>query len=117
MSLLFFDHLLDFGDIHEHIQIIAESSEEKEELWNLIDQIAHHRVMTRILDTLPSEHHTDFLERFHNAPHSSTHIVYLNERTNGEIEKNIAEEVTLLKKEILEDILPQKKHIKKKSKK
>jgi len=41
MSKLFFDHLIILEDLETEIKEVAESPEEKEELWQLIDEILH----------------------------------------------------------------------------
>lgn len=105
MSHLFYDHLIIIDDL-EGITKDAETSEEREELNRLVDEMIHHRVLGCILDQLPREHHEEFLEKFHAAPYDSSLVDYLQEKTPKEvdIEKKIREEVAKLKKELLKDL-------------
>ncbi|OGM28571.1 hypothetical protein A2962_03080 [Candidatus Woesebacteria bacterium RIFCSPLOWO2_01_FULL_39_61] len=101
MSKIFYDHLIIIEEIDFIIRNAAESSEEKEELWKLVDEIIHHRILERILNRLPEKRHKEFLERFHLAPHDESHILYLQEKTGEDIEKIIKKEVNELEKELL----------------
>lgn len=85
MSNLFYDHLLPLDEIKTNIDEVAESREEKEELWKIVDEIVHHKVMGCVLDELPSEHHEDFMQKFHKAPYDQELIKYLQERTKNDI--------------------------------
>ena|SRR3989344_9122819 len=104
MSKLFFDHLIILEDLETEIKEVAESPEEKEELWQLIDEILHHRILGCILDSLPAEHHHNFLEMFHQSPHDERIIHFLNKKIEGDIEKLIEKEVADIKNELLADI-------------
>ncbi|KKR30581.1 hypothetical protein A2715_00155 [Candidatus Woesebacteria bacterium RIFCSPHIGHO2_01_FULL_39_32] len=104
MSNIFYDHLIILTEVETEIKNVTESPEEKEELWNLVDEIIHHRILGLILDALPREHHEEFLIRFHQAPHDERHLKYLNEKTEKDIEEVIREEIKMLEKEILEQI-------------
>ena len=44
MSKLFFDHLLEFKKIDREIKRVSKSTEERDELWGLVDEIIHHKV-------------------------------------------------------------------------
>lgn len=101
MSKIFYDHLIIIEKIDYIIKNSTESSEEKEELWKLVDEIIHHRVLACILDNLPEGYHKEFLERFHLAPHDESHTLYLKEKTGEDIEKIIRGEVKELEKELL----------------
>lgn len=106
MSKLFYDHLINLEDLEEAMREHALEPEEKEELHQLIDEMIHHRVLGCILDQLPREHHEEFLNRFHNAPHDTRIVVFLQIKTPKEvdIEEKILEEVQKLKQELLEEI-------------
>src|SRR4030042_633518 len=104
MSKIFYDHLVVFEEIDLEIKRSVKVSEEKEELWKLIDEIVHHHVIITILDKLPREHHMDFLEKYHSFPHDTGLIDYLNEKISEDIEKVISEKIRGLEKEILEII-------------
>jgi hypothetical protein len=80
-----------------------ESEEEKQELWNLIDEIVHHRVIKFFLDNLDSSHHPQFLENYFEKPHDEVHIEYLKEKVGDHIHENL----TIHVKEIEKDLLTQ----------
>lgn len=104
MSKIFYDHLLVLDEVESVIKSNISSQEEREELWQIIDELIHHRVMSTILENLPREHHEDFLEKFTVAPYDQTLIVYLNERSAKKIEKLIHEEAKKVQKEIIKEI-------------
>lgn len=106
MSKLFYDRLISFEDFEEALREQEIDHEEKAELQQLVDEMIHHRVLGCILDHLPREHHQEFLNRFHRAPHDETLIIFLQEKTpsNIDIEKKIRKEVAKLKKELLIEI-------------
>jgi|SRR3972149_5720675 len=108
MSKIFFDHLVIFEEVEVHIKNIATTQEEREELWHLVDGIVQTRVVSLILDHLPQEHHQEFIDRLHKAPHDERHIHWLNERVQRNIEDVIREEIKLLEKEIKEEMLIKK---------
>ncbi|MBI1864120.1 hypothetical protein HYS03_02860 [Candidatus Woesebacteria bacterium] len=104
MSKLFFDQLVNLEKIQKEIDSIATSREEKEELWQLVDELVHHRVIGCILDNLPHEHHHDFLTQFHARPYDERILDYLEEKIDGNTRELIIKEVDNLALEILEDI-------------
>lgn len=109
MSKIFYDHLIVLEEVETEIKNIAQSPEEKEELWKLVDDIVHHRVMISILNKLPIEYHDEFLTRFREAPHHDSHIDFLNDKIatgpeEEDIEEIIKREVKTLEKELLQEI-------------
>ena len=104
MSKLFYDHLIVLEEVEIVIKEATETPEEREELWNLIDEIIHHRVLGCILDHLPYEHHHEFLEKMHSSPHDERHIHYLNEKTEKDVEELLQDEIKNLEKEIIREI-------------
>ncbi|MBN1168681.1 hypothetical protein JXA63_02205 [Candidatus Woesebacteria bacterium] len=104
MSMIFYDHLLDMQNVARYISEICESEEEKLELWNIVDEIVHHRVLGCILDNLPREHHEDFIERFKSKPHSRKLIVFINNRIGHDIEGEIRENTQNLQEELLKEL-------------
>lgn len=104
MSKLFYDHLIVLTEVEMEIKSIAETEEERHELWQIVDEIIHHRILEFLLDRLPEDYHDEFLEKFHACPHDESHLHFLNERIEGEIEKLIREEVDSLASEILREM-------------
>jgi len=94
MSKIFYDHLLDLKQLDREIQKVVSTDDEKEELWQLVDEIIHHKAMGCILDNLPRANHEEFLEMFHKAPHDEEYLF-------GYLKKNIGENIEdLLKQEL-----------------
>lgn len=104
MSKIFYDHLIVFEDIDKEIKKAATSPEEKEELWQLVDEIVHHKVLQKILDTLPKENHEEFLGMFEETPYDNSLMDYLNQKVTGNIEEIIKQEIGSLAFEILDEI-------------
>jgi len=104
MSKIFYDHLISLSKIEKEINKVVESKEEKLELWQIIDEIIHHRVLGCIFQHLPQEHHYDFLEKFHRTPHDESLMHFLKEKIGEVIEELIKKEVDEFSNEILQDI-------------
>lgn len=104
MAKLYYDHLLVLDEVDDHIRSSTRSTEEREELEYLVDEMVHHRVMGCVLDSLPQEHHSEFLDKFHKAPHDEELLKYLQERIDDDVERIVKAEVAKMKDEILEEI-------------
>jgi hypothetical protein len=104
MSKLFYDNLIVLEELDHHIRHAAESAEEKEELWNIVDEIIHHRVIGCVLDKLPEEDHYEFLDKFHKIPHDEELFNYINMRIDEDIEDAIKNEIADIKEELLGEI-------------
>lgn len=104
MSKIFWDNLLSLEDIEKEIKNVAETSEEKEELWGIVDEIIHHKVMGCILDKLPPRYHEEFLGKFHEAPYDETLLDYLKEKIGKNFKELLKQELGGLIYEILEEI-------------
>ena len=102
MSKIFYDHLIVLEEVNIQIDEVAKTSEEKEELWKLVDEIIHHRVMSAILEKLPEKHHKNFLKTFYASPYDEKLISYLNEKIDDDIEKFIGREIKSLSDELLQ---------------
>lgn len=109
MTKLFFDNLVAFEEIEVFIKDSASSEEEKEELWELVDEVINNKVVEKILDRLPRDNHEEFLEIFHKCPHDEVHILgYLKEKTGkDEIEKELKQELENISSDILQELIPQ----------
>jgi hypothetical protein len=104
MSKIFYDDLVVFESLEVHVKNIAQTPEEREELWKIIDETLHHRMMGCILDYLPEELHEEFLEKFHHAPHDEGLFDYLDEKTQKDIRAIVKEEIIKLEQELLKEL-------------
>ncbi len=113
MSRIFYDHLIDLGHVEARIKRIAKSADERDELYHLIDDIVHHRVLGCIFDALPESEHKAFVAELKKRPHDLSLISYLQTRVAHDIEEFIRREVHLLAEELLglisESTLPRTK--------
>ncbi|MDP2632181.1 MAG: hypothetical protein Q8P25_00470 [Candidatus Curtissbacteria bacterium] len=103
MSKVFYDHLIILEEVKTELTSSEISSADKKEIDQMIEESVHFRVITKILDHLPREHHKKFLESFHQAPHSENVLNFLKEKVS-DIENIIKDEVSALGKELLKEI-------------
>ena len=103
MSRIFYDHLIILNSLELKITDLGLGPEEKEALNQLVEETVHFRLMTRILDSLPREHHEEFLDFFHQAPHEERLLKYLQEKIEN-IEDIIKKEIEDLEKSLLLEI-------------
>lgn len=113
MSKLFYDHIVDLQKVEKQIKKVARTTEEKEELYHLIDEIVHHKVLSCILDRLPANHHQDFLTAVTKRPHDESLIDFVQERVVEDVGEFIRYEINMIVREILE-IVEEKTNTKKK---
>jgi len=101
MARIFYDGIVDLGDLEKKIKKIARTQEEREELYRLVDEIVHHRVIGCILDELPREHHGEFMEKLVKKPHDEGLLEYLAQRIKKDVEEFIKYEVHKLAVELM----------------
>lgn len=101
MSKLFFDHILSLDDIEKEIAKKTNSHEEKIELWQIVDEIIHHRVIGCILDNLPNEEQKKFLDKYQKNPYSKEILTYLQEKLERDVNEFLKEEISDVASEIL----------------
>lgn len=104
MSKLFFDHLVVYEEVEKGIAKVAKSREERDELWDIVDELVHHRALGFIFDKLPKELHQEFLEKYHAAPYDEGLFEYLKEKIGENIEELLKEELGSLAYELLAEI-------------
>jgi hypothetical protein len=104
MAKVFYDKLVALEHIEKEINKLAETKEEKEELWKIVDEYVHHRMLGCILGKLPHAHHEEFLAKFVEKPHSEGIFDFLRERITDDVETFLREEVYLIGSELMEVI-------------
>lgn len=109
MTKIFYDKLIVLDNIEKEIGEFAQTREEKEELWGIVDELVHHKVLGCILDALPRENHKEFLDKFHKAPYDEALMEYLKEKIGKNAEELIRQEIGNLAYEILQEIKNSKK--------
>jgi hypothetical protein len=108
MSVMYYDRLIVLEGLDKKLKKIVTSNEELQELWKSIEEIVHHRVMGCVLDKLPREKHSEFLEQFHETPHDEKLLKYLKKEIKEDVEEIIKKEVKTLHKELLADLKKKK---------
>jgi len=104
MSRIFYDHLIDLDKVESRIKKIAKTEEERHELYHLIDDIVHHRVLGSIFKELPEGDHKEFVKELKARPHDKKLITYLQDKVVHDVEEFIMTEIHSLAKELLQVI-------------
>ena len=102
--LSFNSTLITLDNLEREISKITETPEEKEEIWQIIDEMVHHRVLGCILDRLPKEHHHQFLSLFYECPYDEKILQFIEELVEDDIEDLIKKETKVFSQEILQEI-------------
>src|SRR3972149_6175670 len=100
MSKLFYDHLVDLSELEKLVKKHVKDEEARHEIYKLIDEILHHRVVGCILDRLPENHHKEFLTHVSEKGHDESILEYLQERITEDVEEFIKHEVYLVGTEL-----------------
>jgi len=98
---IFYDDLIVFEELEVEINKVSQSKEEKQELWQIVDEMIHHKVLDLVLSKLPKDQHQEFMDKFLAAPHDESLFDYLNAKIGDDVEKLIKKELDNLAKEIL----------------
>lgn len=101
MSKLFYDHLVDLSEVEKVIKKNVKDKGAQEELFGLIDEIVHHRVVGCILDNLPEHHHEEFIDHVSKRPHDEGILDFLREHVVTDLETFLMNEVHTLSSELL----------------
>lgn len=80
MSKIFFDHLIEVEEIKIYIDGIVEDHDEKEDLWNLIDEFINYNMISSILTALDEESHDEFVTMFLDKPYDLEITKYLDSK-------------------------------------
>jgi len=101
MTKIFYDKLTNLKKVEKKIKKVARTPEEREELYQLVDDILHHRVLGKILEKLPESHHSEFLDEFKKKPHDESLFEFLGKRIEGDVKEFIKSEIHALAVELL----------------
>jgi len=104
MSIIFYDHLVNKGDVLLLIEKSNQPENHKGKMKQLVDDIVHQGLVEYILQKLhPHQHHT-FLSRLESAPYDPELIDYLKAHSGPEIEKELGEEADKLLADVKKDL-------------
>ena len=115
MSKVFYDHLVNLEKVDREIKKVATSHDEKVELWKIVDEIVHHKIIGCIFDKLPAKHHKTFIEKMKENPFDEELVSFLAEKIKDDIVLFLKYEAKKIEMELLEYFF-EKKEIKKLSK-
>jgi hypothetical protein len=104
MPILFYDHLVDYQEIHIHIDRHVAQDEHKARARQLVDDIVHHAVLDYILGAIPVTKHTTILSLFHDRPYDPEILIYIRQHTHDDIESDIRNHLSDLIRSIIDDI-------------
>ena len=104
MSKIYYDHLIDFSELEKALKETISEPNEREEFWQLVDEIIHQKVMVFILDMLPEEYHEEFIERVTSSPYDHTHLEFLKERIKDDVEVLLGDLFSELQRELLGEL-------------
>ncbi len=95
---------LNLQKLEKIINNSAKTTEEKEELWKVVEEIVHHKILGCILDNLDKKHHEEFLNKFSTTPFNENLIEYLEEKSDNKITNKIKIAIEQIESEILNEI-------------
>jgi len=110
MSKLFYDHLIIIEDITLILDKYNITKEERGKILSLIDKTLHHSILNTILSHLPKNHHEVFLNKFTSYPYDLKLLTFLKDHTEVDIEIEILNTASSVKKTILKEIERSKKN-------
>jgi transcriptional regulator of NAD metabolism len=88
-----------------HIKNSVSTTDERDELWKIVDEIVHHKIVGKILEALDEKHHVEFLDRFKEYPHDESLITFFNEKTGRDFSEMIKKEINNIEDEIIRFLL------------
>jgi len=97
----FFDHLFSLSEIETEINSVAETNEQKIELWGLVDEMVHYKVMETIFDNLGTKYHDEFIKQMQSSPHDKNILQFLKEKVGDNVEELLKQEIGNLAADIL----------------
>lgn len=109
MSKLFYDHLVDLSELERLVKKHVKDEAARHEIYQLVDEIVHHRVVGCILDKLPEHHHKEFLDHVHKRAHDESILEFLKERAVEDVEEFIRKEIYFLGTELVAMFAPDEK--------
>lgn len=104
MAILFYDHLVDKGEVLIVIESLEVPEDRKIHLKEMVDDILHHGILETVLQKLHPHHHDRFLKQMTEAPYDPKLLEYLKSHIDDQIEMEIESRSRSLITEILSDL-------------
>ena len=89
--------------IHLHIKKAGLAAPQEKEVYSLIEETIHIRILDAVLEKLPADKHEEFLEKFHREPDDLKLMAYLRHHI-ADVEKHLKATFSKLEREILKDL-------------
>lgn len=105
MAHIFYDHLINWQKLHQNLNTLGLSGEERIELVELIEESLHTEILILILDQLPKELHDEYVERFSLAPHDPAHFIFISLHCRVSIDELIRVQSDAFFDELIDDFL------------
>lgn len=86
MGSIFFDNLIEIERVKIYIDKVTETHEEKEDLWDLVDEYINRKIVSAILSELDENSQEEFLSMFLSKPYDNGIKDYLNSRLENSLE-------------------------------
>lgn len=93
MSKIFYDKLLKLEKVEKHINNVADTNEQKQEMWGIVDSMIHYKMMDLILQKLQQDLHKEFIEEFTKNPRDKGHFKYLKKHIGEDIKSFLSLEM------------------------
>lgn len=92
---MFYDNLSKNSDkVEKNIKSISPDENVAKDLNDCVGELINIKAFEKVLDELPQENHTEFLELVVKSPHDETVIFsYVKEKTGKDIQKELGEEL------------------------
>lgn len=89
MSILFYDHLIEWSKLEEVFDRLGLSKEDRLLYLEEIEKEMHAEIISVVLDHLSPQFHEEFIVSFEAAPHDPQHLHYLVSNGVPDIESAI----------------------------
>ncbi len=108
MSKMFYDDLSkNSEEVEEKIKNISPDENVAKDLNDCVDELINFKAFEKVLDELPKESHTEFLELVVKSPHDETQIfAYIKEKTGKDIQSELGEKLDKVFDDLTNELKP-----------
>lgn len=99
----FYHQWIRIEKVYMEVKKVGLSEGEEKEIWDLLEETIHTRVLDAVLEKLPEVKHEEFLEKFRQKPDDTALLNYLRAEID-DIENHLDKTFQELETEILKDI-------------
>lgn len=102
--ILFYDHLIDKGEVIVLIDSLDIPTEKKSKFKHLVDDILHNGLLEYILQKLHPHQHHRFLSHLETAPYDPELLTFLRRHLGESVETDLQLEAQRLLKNVIKDL-------------